>query len=47
MRLVIDFLACKLAFTQDTSVNYTPGKTPYETVFGAKPRSPMSVKLEL
>ena len=40
-------LAPKFAFAQNTSVNYTTGKTPYEIVFGAKPQIPMSVKLGL
>ena len=34
-------LALKLAFAHNTSVSYTTGKTPYETVFGAKPQIPM------
>ena len=29
----------KFAFAQNTSANYTTGKTPYEIVFGAKPDS--------
>ena len=40
-------LAPKFAFAHNTSVNYTTGKTPYETVFGTKPQIPMSLKLEL
>ena len=38
-------LAPKFAFAHNTSVNYTTGKTPYETVFGTKPQTPMSLKL--
>ena len=40
-------LAPKFAFAHNTSVNYTTGKSPYEIVFGAKPQTPMSVKLGL
>ena len=40
-------LSPKFAFAHNTSVNYTTGKTPYETVFGAKPQIPMSLKLGL
>ena len=40
-------LAPKFAFAQNTSVNYTTGKTPYGIVFGTKPQIPMSVKLGL
>ena len=40
-------VAQKFAFAHNTSVNYTTGKTPYEIVFGAKPQTPMSVKLGL
>ena len=38
-------LAPKFAFAQNTSVNYTTGKMPYEIVFGAKPQIRMSVNL--
>ena len=40
-------LAPKFAFTHNTRINYTNGKTPYEIVFGAKPQIPMSLKLGL
>ena len=40
-------LAPKFAFANNTSVNYTSGKTPYEIVFGTKPQIPMSLKLGL
>ena len=40
-------LAPKLDFAHNTSVNYTTGRTPYETVFGTKPQIPMSLKLGL
>ena len=40
-------LAPKFAFAQNTSVNYTTGKTPYERVFGTKPQITMSLKLGL
>ena len=40
-------LAPKIAFAHNTSVNYTTGRTPYETVFGTKPQIPMSLKLGL
>ena len=40
-------LAQKFALANNASVNYTTGKVPYEIVFGAKPRIPMSVKLGL
>ena len=36
--------APKFAFAQNTSVNYTTGKTPYEIVFGTEPQIPMSLK---
>ena len=38
-------LAPKFAIAQNTSANYTSGKTPQEVVLGAKPQIPMSVKL--
>ena len=40
-------LAPKFAFAHNTIVNYTTGRTPYETVFGTKPQIPMSLKLGL
>ena len=40
-------LGPKFAFAQNTSVNYTTGKTPYEIAFGTKPQMPMSLKLGL
>ena len=40
-------LTPKLAFAQNTSVNYTTGKTPYEIVFGSKPQIALSLKLGL
>ena len=40
-------LAPKFAFAHNTSVNYTSGKTTYETVFGTKAQIPMSLKLGL
>ena len=40
-------LAPKIAFSHNTSVNYTTLKTLYEIVFGPKPRIPMSLKLDL
>ena len=40
-------VAPKFDFADNTSVNCTTGKTPYEFVFGAKPQIPMSVKLGL
>ena len=40
-------LAPKFAFAHNTNVNYTTGRTPYETVFGAKPQIPMSLKFGL
>ena len=40
-------LAPKLAFAHNTSVNYTTGRTPFESVFGTKPQIPMSLKLGL
>ena len=40
-------LAPKFAFAPNTSVNYTTGKTPCESVFGTKPQLPMSLKLGL
>ena len=40
-------LAPKFAFSHNTSVNYTTGKTPYEIVFGTKPQISMSLKLGL
>ena len=40
-------LAQKFAFAQNTSVNYTTGKTPYEIVFGTKAQVTMSLKLGL
>ena len=39
-------LAPKFAFADNTSVNYTTGRTPYEIVFGTKPQIHMSLKLE-
>ena len=39
--------APKFAFAHNTSVKYTTGKTPYETVFGTKPQTRMSLKLGL
>ena len=39
-------LAPKFAFSRNTSVNYTNGKTPYEIVFGTKPQISMSLKLD-
>ena len=38
-------LAPKFAFAHNASVNYTTGKTPYESVFGTKPQIPMPLKL--
>ena len=40
-------LAPNIAFAHNTSVNYTTGKTPYESVFGTKPQISMSLKLGL
>ena len=40
-------LAANFAFANNTSVNYTIGKTPYEIVFCNKPQTPMSLKLGL
>ena len=40
-------LASKFAFAHNTSVNYTTGQTPYETVFGTKPQVPRTLKLGL
>ena len=40
-------LAPKFAFAQNTSVNCTTGRTPYEVVLGTKLQIPMSVKLGL
>ena len=40
-------LAPKFAFAHNTSVIYTTGKAPYETVFGTKPQIPMSLKFGL
>ena len=40
-------LAPKFAFAHNTIVNYTSGKTQYETVFGTNPQNPMSLKLGL
>ena len=40
-------LAPKIAFANNTSVNYTTVKTPYEIVFGTKPQIPTSLKLGL
>ena len=40
-------LAPKFAFAHNTSVNYTTGKTPYETVFGTKRQVPIPLKLGL
>ena len=37
--------APKFAFADNTSINYTTGKTPDEIVFDTKPKIPMSVKL--
>ena len=34
-------LAPNTAFAHNTSVNYTTGKTPYDIVFGTKPKIPM------
>ena len=38
-------LACQFAFAHNTSVNSSPGTTPYEVVFGFKPKIPISLKL--
>ena len=38
-------LVSKFAFAQNTSVNYTTGKTPYEFVFGKNPQIFMFLKL--
>ena len=40
-------LAPKFAFPHNTSVNYTTGRTPYESVFGSKPQIHKSLKLAL
>ena len=40
-------LAPMSAFAHNTSVKETTGKTPYENVYGTKPRIPMSLKLGL
>ena len=38
-------LAPKFPFADNTSVNYTTRKTPYEVVFWTKPQTPVSLKL--
>ena len=40
-------VATKFAFAHNTSVIYTTGKTPHETVFSTKPQIPMSLKVGL
>ena len=40
-------LAPKFAFPHNTSVNFTTGRTPYETVFGTKRQIPKYLKLGL
>ena len=38
-------LTPEFAFEHNTSVSYATGKTPYEIVFGARPQTPMYVKV--
>ena len=40
-------LTNKIAFSRNTAVNSCTGYTPYEIVFGIKPKIPISLKLEL
>ena len=37
----------KLAFAQNTAVNYSTGYTPYEIIFGTMPQIPISLRLRL
>ena len=40
-------LVPNFAFSHNTNINYTTGKTPYEIIFGTKPQIPMSLKVAL